>query len=84
MKPKSIEDQLRNLVAEAAISKDKYQKKIKALRKKLNNCTHKYTSSYWWESDNGYGRQTMRSSPYCSSCNKVDYWDQGNWSDPNY
>jgi hypothetical protein len=82
-KLKSIEDQLRDLVSAAAKSNDKYEKQIKALRKKLKKCTHKYTSSYWWESDNGYGRQTGHSSPQCRSCLKIKLWEMSdNWSDP--
>jgi hypothetical protein len=79
----NIEDEIIKLQRERGLADEKFEKKLKALRKKLKKCMHKHTTSYWWESDNGYGRQSSHSSRQCRSCLKVNYWDlSDNWSDP--
>ncbi len=45
-------------------------------------CDHSKNELYMWESDNGYGRQTMIAGRRCSYCGFIDLWHRGRFVDP--
>lgn len=46
------------------------REEIETAQKKLKTCSHSDTVSFRWESDNGYGRQSMHDGLRCRICGK--------------
>lgn len=58
---------------------------ISLLKKDLsNNCDHPkdFVVPYWWEWDNGYGKQEGIEGERCTVCNKTKPWKNSSlWSE---
>lgn len=77
----NLEDQIIEVRRKQLLESEKFDKQLKLLRKKLKKCTHKHTSSYWWEANNGYA--SAHSGLECRACGQIKYWESSdNWSDP--
>jgi hypothetical protein len=61
---------------------ENFQKKVDSLMADIaQNCPHpkSFQTQHNWTHDNGYGRLTPKTSPYCTICKKYDWWGRDNW-----
>jgi hypothetical protein len=45
-------------------------------------CDHSKDEPYFWEHDNGYGKQTKITGRRCSYCGFIDFWSRGRFINP--
>jgi hypothetical protein len=77
---KSLQSNLKNVRERIAkLSSDEW-----LLKEALKGvCDHSETTTYTWEHDNGYGRQSKMKGKRCVFCGWLDLWADGRFVDPS-
>ena len=82
----NLEKALVKALEAASKSCSEHAQKIDDLRAALGKkCTHSQTFDFYWEHDNGYGRQTMIKGVECRLCHAQKRWkDMSDWERNDY